>query len=192
MTSTAKRNDPGLRERANRAADVATTWLGSVWALALSVVLVVGWLVTGPLFGFSDTWQLFINTTTTVITFWMVFVIQNSGNRQAKAVSLKLDEVIRSIDAARNEFVDLDRATDEEMAEHEREFQGIAHGHPAALRRAGGRGLGASRPVQGRDERGLSRRSSSVSPGRRHRERVENVPFGSRPAVKAWSMAGCT
>ena len=128
---SANRGDPGLRERANRAADVATTWLGSVWALALSVVLVVGWLVTGPIFGFSDTWQLFINTTTTVITFWMVFVIQNSGNRQAKAVSLKLDEVIRSLDAARNEFVDLDRATEEEMAEHEREFEGIAHGHPA-------------------------------------------------------------
>ena len=132
MTPRAKRRDPSLRERANRAADVATTWLGSVWALALSVVLVVGWLVTGPIFGFSDTWQLFINTTTTVITFWMVFVIQNSGNRQAKAVSLKLDEVIRSLDAARNEFVDLDRATDEEMAEQEREFQDIAHGHPAA------------------------------------------------------------
>ena len=90
----------------------------------------VGWLVTGPLFGFSDTWQLFINTATTVITFWMVFVIQNSSNRQAKAVSLKLDEVIRSIKAARDEFVDLDRATDEELAEHERAFQDLAHGHP--------------------------------------------------------------
>ncbi len=116
----------GLHEQANRLADKATTWLGSVWALLLAVVLVVGWVLTGPLFGFSDTWQLFINTTTTVITFWMVFVIQNSSNRQAKAVSLKLDEVIRSIDAARNEFVDLDRATDEEMAEHEREFEHLA------------------------------------------------------------------
>lgn len=116
----------GFHERANRLADKVTTWLGSVWALLLAVLLVVGWVVTGPLFGFSDTWQLFINTTTTVITFWMVFVIQNSSNRQSKAVSLKLDEVIRSIDAARNEFVDLDRATDEEMAEHEREFEHLA------------------------------------------------------------------
>ena len=133
-TRPAQRGTPsGIRERANRAADRVTTWLGSIWALALSVVLVVGWLLTGPIFGFSDTWQLFINTTTTVITFWMVFVIQNSGNRQAKAVSLKLDEVIRSIEAARNEFVDLDRATDEELAEHEREFQGLAHGDAAGL-----------------------------------------------------------
>jgi low affinity Fe/Cu permease len=120
------RRHGGLHERANRLADKVTTWLGSVWALLLAVLLVVGWVVTGPLFGFSDTWQLFINTTTTVITFWMVFVIQNSSNRQSKAVSLKLDEVIRSIDKARNEFVDLDRATDEEMAEHEREFEHLA------------------------------------------------------------------
>jgi low affinity Fe/Cu permease len=118
--------EPGIHERANRLADKVTTWLGSVWALLLAVILVVGWVLTGPLFGFSDTWQLFINTTTTVITFWMVFVIQNSSNRQSKAASLKLDEVIRSIDAARNEFVGLDRATDEELAEHEREFQHLA------------------------------------------------------------------
>ncbi len=126
-----RETSPGIRERANRAADGVTTWLGSLWALILSVVLVIGWALSGPLFGFSDTWQLFINTTTTVITFWMVFVIQNSSNRQAKAVSLKLDEMIRSIAEARNEFVDLDRASDEELADHEREFQGIAHGHPA-------------------------------------------------------------
>lgn len=118
----------GIRDRANRIADAVTTWLGSLWALILAVLLVVGWVVTGPLFGFSDTWQLFINTTTTVITFWMVFVIQNTSNRQAKAVSLKLDEVIRSLADARNEFVDLDRATDEEMAEHEREFRHLAKG----------------------------------------------------------------
>ena len=118
----------GIRDRANHIADAVTTWLGSLWALILAVLLVVGWVVTGPLFGFSDTWQLFINTTTTVITFWMVFVIQNTSNRQAKAVSLKLDEVIRSLADARNEFVDLDRATDEEMDEHEREFRHLAKG----------------------------------------------------------------
>jgi low affinity Fe/Cu permease len=118
---------PGIRERANRMADAVTSWLGSVWALSLAVVLVVSWALTGPLFGFSDTWQLFINTTTTVITFWMVFVIQNSANRQSKAVSLKLDEVIRSIDAARNEFVDLDRESEEQMEAHEREFRHLAH-----------------------------------------------------------------
>jgi low affinity Fe/Cu permease len=121
-----------FRDRANRLADRVTNWLGSLWALVLAVLLVFSWILSGPLFGFSDTWQLFINTTTTVITFWMVFVIQNSSNRQAKAVSLKLDEVIRSIEAARNEFVDLDRATDEEMEEHEREFEHLAHDGGAA------------------------------------------------------------
>jgi low affinity Fe/Cu permease len=126
MTRSNQRSDPGLRERANRWADQLTTWLGSLWALALSILLVVGWALSGPIFGFSDTWQLFINTTTTVITFWMVFVIQNSANRQSKAVSLKLDEVIRSIGAARNEFVGLDQATEAEMAEHEREFEHLA------------------------------------------------------------------
>jgi low affinity Fe/Cu permease len=119
----------GFHERANRLADKVTTWLGSVWALLIAVLLVVGWVVTGPLFGFSDTWQLFINTTTTVITFWMVFVIQNSQNRQGKALQLKLDELIRAVAEARNEFVDLDHATERELAEHEAEFEHLAHGH---------------------------------------------------------------
>lgn len=115
----------GLKDRFNRLADQLTTGLGSLPALIGSVVLVLGWALTGPLFGFSDTWQLFINTTTTVITFWMVFVIQNSANRQGKATQLKLDELIRVMANARNEFVALDHESDEVLADHEHEFEAL-------------------------------------------------------------------
>jgi low affinity Fe/Cu permease len=117
-----------LHDRFNRAADRVTNALGSLPALAGSVLLVVVWALTGPLFHFSDTWQLFINTTTTVVTFWMVFVIQNSANRASKATQLKLDELIRAVDAARNEFIELDREPEEVLAEREKELIEIAEG----------------------------------------------------------------
>jgi len=114
---------PTLRDRFDRLADTLTARLGSVGALAGSVVLVVAWALTGPVFHFSDTWQLFINTTTTVITFWMVFVIQNSANRSSKATQLKLDELIRALENARNEIIGLDKASESTMVEREREFE---------------------------------------------------------------------
>lgn len=119
---------PTLGDRFNRLADGLTVALGSFTALAGSVLLVVVWGLTGPIFNFSDTWQLFINTTTTVITFWMVFVIQNSANRSAKATQLKLDEVIRALANARNEFISLDKATESAMVEREEEFDRLAKG----------------------------------------------------------------
>jgi len=81
------------------------------------------WAVTGPLFGYSDTWQLVINTGTTIITFLMVFIIQNTQNRDAKAVHLKLDEVIRALGKARNELVDLEELSDEELNKLEDQFR---------------------------------------------------------------------
>jgi len=117
---------PAVRDRFNDIADRLTNALGSPAALAASVILVVGWAVTGPIFRFSDTWQLFINTTTTVVTFWMVFVIQNSANRSAKATQLKLDEVIRALESARNEIIGMDKATESTMNEREREFDLLA------------------------------------------------------------------
>ncbi len=97
--------------------------LGSAWAFAGAVLVIVVWLLTGPTFHFSDTWQLIINTATTVITFLMVFLIQNTQNRDAKAVHLKLDELISAIKDARNELVDLEDLSDEELKKLEEQFQ---------------------------------------------------------------------
>ncbi len=116
----------GVRERFNALADRLTTASGSLPALIGSIVLVLAWAVTGPVFNFSDTWQLVINTSTTVVTFWMVFVIQNSANRQARATQLKLDELLRAHSDARTEFVTLDHASEEDLSAHEREFARIA------------------------------------------------------------------
>jgi low affinity Fe/Cu permease len=90
---------------------------------ALAVVLV--WAITGPLFGFSDTWQLVINTGTTVVTFLMVFLIQATQNRETRALHLKLDELIRVQKKARNLFADLEHATDEELDQLEAEFRRV-------------------------------------------------------------------
>jgi low affinity Fe/Cu permease len=116
-----------VSDRFNTIADKLTRALGSMPALIGSVLLVVVWALTGPIFNFSDTWQLFINTSTTVITFWMVFVIQNSANREAKATQLKLDEIIRAMGDARNEFIALDRAPEQVLVEREQEFEQITN-----------------------------------------------------------------
>jgi len=97
--------------------------VGTAWAFAGAVVVVLVWLLTGPTFQFSDTWQLVINTATTVVTFLMVFLIQNTQNRDAKVVHLKLDELIRALKSARNELVDLEDLSDEELKKLEQQFQ---------------------------------------------------------------------
>ena len=97
--------------------------LGSAWAFAGAVLVILVWILTGPTFHFSDTWQLIINTATTVVTFLMVFLIQNTQNRDAKAVQLKLDELIRAIRSARNELVDLEDLSDEDLKKLEQQFQ---------------------------------------------------------------------
>jgi len=97
--------------------------LGSAWAFAGAVLVIAVWLLTGPTFHFSDTWQLIINTATTIITFLMVFLIQNTQNRDAKAVHLKLDEMIRALKGERNQLVDLEDLSDEELKKLEEQFQ---------------------------------------------------------------------
>jgi low affinity Fe/Cu permease len=97
--------------------------LGTAWAFAGAVIVIVVWLLTGPTFHFSDTWQLIINTATTIITFLMVFLIQNTQNRDAKAVHLKLDEMIRALKGARNQLVDLEDLSDEDLKNLEEQFQ---------------------------------------------------------------------
>jgi low affinity Fe/Cu permease len=101
--------------------------LGSAWAFAVAVLAILVWLVTGPMFQFSNTWQLIINTATTIITFLMVFLIQNTQNRDAKAMHLKLDELIRAIKNARNELVDLEDLSDEELKKLEEQFRRTRH-----------------------------------------------------------------
>jgi low affinity Fe/Cu permease len=97
--------------------------LGSAWAFAGAVLVIFVWIITGPTFHFSDTWQLVINTATTIVTFLMVFLIQNTQNRDAKAVHLKLDELIRALKGARNQLVDLEDLSDEELKNLEKQFQ---------------------------------------------------------------------
>jgi low affinity Fe/Cu permease len=96
--------------------------VGSPIASILAVAVVVVWATTGPLFKFSDTWQLVINTGTTIVTFLMVFLIQNSQNRDAKAVQIKLDELIRAIDAARNEIIDVEDSSEQELQRLQQDF----------------------------------------------------------------------
>jgi low affinity Fe/Cu permease len=97
--------------------------LGSAWAFVCAIAIIVIWAMTGHAFGYSDTWQLIINTGTTIVTFLMVFLIQNTQNRDAKAVHLKLDELIRAIGGARNKLVDLEKLSDDELKTLEQEFE---------------------------------------------------------------------
>jgi low affinity Fe/Cu permease len=97
--------------------------LGSAWAFVIAIVIIVIWAMTGPAFGYSDTWQLIINTGTTIVTFLMVFLIQNTQNRDAKAVHLKLDELIRALGGARNKLVDLEKLSDDDLKSLETEFE---------------------------------------------------------------------
>jgi low affinity Fe/Cu permease len=97
--------------------------LGSPWAFVCAIFIIVVWAMTGPTFHYSDTWQLIINTGTTIVTFLMVFLIQNTQNRDAKAVHLKLDELIRAIGPARNQLVDLEKLSDDELKKLEQEFE---------------------------------------------------------------------
>jgi len=97
--------------------------VGSAWAFIVAITVVIVWGATGPMYHFSDTWQLIINTGTTIVTFLMVFLIQNTQNRDGKAIQLKLDELIRALKGARNKLVDLEELSDEELKKLEKEFQ---------------------------------------------------------------------
>lgn len=112
-----------FRKFSSKISDLA----GSSWAFILAVTLIVGWAVTGPLFGFSDTWQLVINTGTTIITFLMVFVIQNSQNRDTKALHLKLDELIRATQDARDTLLSVEDMSEEDLRQQKEEFMKIAN-----------------------------------------------------------------
>jgi low affinity Fe/Cu permease len=99
--------------------------LGSAWAFGSAILIIVIWGLTGPAFHYSNTWQLIINTGTTIVTFLMVFLIQNTQNRDAKAAHLKLDEVIRALKGARNRLIDLEKLSDEDLTSLEKQFERV-------------------------------------------------------------------
>ncbi|HXG10815.1 MAG TPA: low affinity iron permease family protein [Gemmataceae bacterium] len=104
-------------------ARLATHWTGTSWAFALAVLTVVVWLATGPLFNFSDTWQLVINTGTTIVTFLMVFLIQRSQNIDAYAIQLKLNELVAAVKGASNRLINIEDLSEEELEALHRHFQ---------------------------------------------------------------------
>ncbi|HXT62301.1 MAG TPA: low affinity iron permease family protein [Pyrinomonadaceae bacterium] len=97
--------------------------VGTSWVFILAVLIIAAWAISGPMFGYSDTWQLVINTSTTIITFLMVFLIQNTQNRDAKAIHLKLDELIKGVKGARTGFVNLEQMSDAELEALQKEFE---------------------------------------------------------------------
>jgi low affinity Fe/Cu permease len=111
--------DHGFRRLAQRSAHL----VGTSRAFLLAVTIIVLWAATGPIFHYSDTWQLIINTGTTIVTFLMVFLIQNTQNRDAREIHLKLDELLRASSKARNSLVDLDKLSDAELERLEAEFK---------------------------------------------------------------------
>jgi low affinity Fe/Cu permease len=99
----------------SRFASTATAWTGSTAAFVAAVLVIVIWLVTGPIFHYSDTWQLVINTGTTIVTFLMVFLIQRSQNKDALAVQLKLDEIVAALEGASNHLISVEDLSEEEL-----------------------------------------------------------------------------
>ena len=115
-----------MNELFRKAATKVSCLLGSPVAFIAAAILVVFWAASGPYFGYSDTWQLVINTSTTIGTFLMLFVLQNSQNRDTKAINIKLDELLRAIEGARNRLVDLKDVSDDDLDRLEGEFQRLA------------------------------------------------------------------
>ena len=112
-----------MRELFRKFAQATSHAVGSSWAFILAVLVLVVWAVTGPMFHYSDTWQLIINTGTTIVTFLMVFLIQNTQNRDAKAIHLKLDELIKGVKGARTGLVNLEELSDSELEQLQQEFE---------------------------------------------------------------------
>ncbi len=123
-----------MKETFRKFAENTANAVGSYWAFLLAALTVIIWAVSGPLFGFSDTWQLVINTGTTVVTFLMVFLIQNTQNRAERVTSLKLDELLRAMKGARTQLVKLDDMSDEQLRRMQEEFSQLPEASAALLK----------------------------------------------------------
>jgi low affinity Fe/Cu permease len=124
-----------IGDRFEALSEAVTRWTGSTAAFASAIGVIVTWGVLGPLFGFSDTWQLVINTGTTIITFLMVFLIQNTQNRDTEAIQVKLDELIRATQGAHNALLDLEELADENLDAFRSKYQKLAGAARAELDR---------------------------------------------------------
>ena len=124
-----------MNEAFRKFANKTSEAMGTPWAFIAAVFLILGWAVSGPFFGFSEVWQLVINTGTTIITFLMVFLIQNTQNRDSAAVQLKLDELIRAVAGAHNALLDLEELTEEDLARLRVHYGDLARGAREDLKR---------------------------------------------------------
>ena len=115
-----------MNELFRKFAIASSAALGTPWMFAANFLLILVWLLVGPLFNFSDTWQLLVNTVTTILTYLAVFLIQNTQNRDGKAIQLKLDEVIRCLDGARNKMLDLENLPDEDLERLAQQFRKLS------------------------------------------------------------------
>ncbi len=113
----------GMNEAFRRLSARSAEAIGSSWAFVLACALIFSWALTGPVFGFSDTWQLVVNTGSSLVTFLAVFLIQNTQNRDAKAIHLKLDELLRSVEGARTGLVNLEELPDAEIEHLSEDFR---------------------------------------------------------------------
>jgi low affinity Fe/Cu permease len=126
MTNGQAKHVNGLLALFPRFAKTCANAMGHPWAFAAALLTIIGWAMTGPIFGYSDTWQLVVNTATTIVTFLMVFLIQNTQNRDSSAIQLKLDELIRSTRGAHNALLDLEELTQDELNKFLKTYQRLA------------------------------------------------------------------
>ncbi|MBA4223461.1 MAG: low affinity iron permease family protein [Methylobacterium sp.] len=116
----------GNRSFFTRLSQATAHWAGKPQTFFIALAIIVVWAVSGPFFGFNDTWQLVINTSTTIVTFLMVFIIQNSQNRDTAAMQIKLDELINKLEGAREELLDLEELDEDKLEEMRAEFEELA------------------------------------------------------------------
>ena len=175
MTRTRKRSPTALERTADRIAGAVTHWAGSSWGFGIALGTVVVWAITGPLFRWSDTWQLVINTGTTIVTFLMVFLVQRTQNRDGLAIQVKLNELVAAMQGASNRLIDVEELSEEELkmieahyrrlVEMARDDQDVSASHSveeAEQRHLGKRGPTRRTQTAG-DAGGAKKRSTSSS-----------------------------
>jgi low affinity Fe/Cu permease len=123
----AKKNRSKLSRTLESFSEAVTAWTGSNFGIGTAVLIIIVWAVSGPLFGFSDTWQLVINTGTTIVTFLMVFLIQRSQNKESLALQLKLNELVAALEGASNRLIDVEGLTEEELQVLKKHYRKLAH-----------------------------------------------------------------